>query len=211
MAISLAKGQTINLKKAENDMSRVVIGLGWDIAEPAPPTGLLGKLFGRKQEPEEYDLDVVAFLLGDNGKVAQLGDKLVGGDVVFFNSKAHPSGKVWLTGDNRTGAGEGDDEQIICDLNTLDTRYQRIVFVVQIYNGRERNQTLASVRNAFIRAVDARGREMVRFSITNTPDMTGMCSLTFAEIQRINDGWKFAAIGSPHRGDSFVDLLQSYV
>jgi len=115
MAISLKKGQGVSLKKSENDLSMVTIGLGWDILEEK--SGFLGGLFAKK--PAEYDLDVVAFLCGADGKVHDLGKiendrpSLVNGDVVFFNSMRHHSGQIWLTGDNRTGAGEGDDEQII--------------------------------------------------------------------------------------------------
>ncbi|WP_245985468.1 TerD family protein [Epilithonimonas hominis] len=141
--INLSKGQTIDLRKNSKgesvyDLSQVTIGLGWDVRQKQ--SGFLGKLFGRKEE--EYDLDAIAFLLDSNGKVANLGrtvqtqnGRQVGlyeGDVIFFNSLRHPSGHIWLTGDNRTGAGDGDDEQIIVKLNQLDQRYQKILFVVSI-------------------------------------------------------------------------------
>lgn len=169
MAIRLKKGQGVSLRKDDHDLSQVTIGLKWDIAEEKP-SGLLGGLFGKKQE--EYDLDVVAFLCGGNGKVNDIG-KLdpsrgpINGDVVFFNSMQHPSGQIWLTGDNRTGAGEGDDEQIIARLNP--EHYQKIVFVVQIYQGIQRKQSFGQVKNAFIRAVDQSGREMTRFDLSAMP------------------------------------------
>lgn len=81
---------------------------------------------------------------------------LVDGDIIFFNSLRHKSGQIWLTGDNRTGAGDGDDEQIIVKLNTLDDKYAKIVFIVQIYNGKQLQQHFGKVQNAFIRAVDAK-------------------------------------------------------
>ncbi len=132
MAINLTKGQTIDLRKNDRgedvyDLSQVTIGLGWDVKETKP--GFLGKLFGGKEE--DYDLDAVAFLLDENGKVQNLGTDLRNGDIIFFNSLKHPSGQIWLTGDNRTGEGEGDDEQIIVRLNTLPERYQKIIFLVQ--------------------------------------------------------------------------------
>ena len=105
MAVNLRKGQGVSLKKSENDLSLVTIGLGWDVAQNEK--SFLGKMFSKK-EPE-YDLDVVAFLCGANGKIADLGvlenghPTLKGGDIVFFNSLRHKSGNVWLTGDNRTG------------------------------------------------------------------------------------------------------------
>ena len=115
MAISLQKGQGVNLRKDTGfDLSRLHIGLGWDVANHQPP----------------YDLDAVAFLLGSNGKVNHLGKlgsngrpTLEGGDVVFYNSQPHPSGKIWLNGDNRTGSGTGDDEQITVDLDHLPQQY----------------------------------------------------------------------------------------
>jgi len=208
MTISLAKGQILSLKKTENDLSNVTVGLGWDI--PQPKTGLLGKMFGGSKGPE-YDLDVVAFLLDSRGKVAKMGDKLAGGDIVFYNSMRHFSGQVWLTGDNRTGAGDGDDEQIILNLNKLPTNYTKIVFVVQIYQGEKNQQDFGQVENAFIRAVDARGKEMVRYDISARSECAGMRSLKFAELERGQDGWHFKAIGKPYRSDSFVEILKEYV
>lgn len=209
MAISLKKGQAISLKKSENSLSQVTIGLGWDMAKKN--NGLFGKIFGKKDNEAEYDLDVVAFLLNDKGRVASLGDKLVGGDVVFFNSMVHGSGNIWLTGDNRTGEGDGDDEQIVINLEKLDARYQRIVFVVQIYNGKELNQDFGAVDNAFIRAVDARYKEMARYDITARSECAGMRSLKFAELYREQGEWRFKAIGQPYKTSSFVDILQEYV
>ncbi|HEY0383564.1 MAG TPA: TerD family protein [Candidatus Elarobacter sp.] len=208
MAITLDKGQSINLAKSAYDLSHVTVGLGWDVAEQSKP-GFMGKLLGAKPQ-EEYDLDVIAFLLGPNGKVANLGDtKLQGGDVIFFNNLKHTSGKIWLTGDNRTGAGDGDDEQIIVDLNALDQRYQQIVFIVQIYQGEQRGQHFGAVKNAYIRAEDARGNEMVRFSISSNREFDGKRSMIFAEVERSGANWKFRAIGTPFESDSFVDILRS--
>lgn len=166
MSVSLKKGQGVSLKKSEYDLSSVTIGLGWDIKEEKK--GFLGSLFGKQ---EEYDLDVIAFLCDANGKVADLGRmeggqaSLVDGDIIFFNSLRHKSGQIWLTGDNRTGAGDGDDEQIIVKLNTLDDKYAKIVFIVQIYNGKQLQQHFGKVQNAFIRAVDAKNVEMARFDL----------------------------------------------
>ena len=136
MAISLNKGQGVSLKKSENDLSRVTIGLGWDVAEEG--SGFFGKLLGKK--PEEYDLDAVAFLLNEQGKVSDLGKPgegggptLVGGDIIFYNSMQHKSGAIWLTGDNRTGAGDGDDEQIIVKLDQLPQEYKKVLFLSLIH------------------------------------------------------------------------------
>lgn len=212
MAVQLKKGQGVSLRKDVHDLSRVTIGLGWDIAQPKSG-GFLSSLFSKKDE--DYDLDVVAFLCDGRGKVADLGrmdPKLgpVGGDVVYFNSMRHPSGDIWLTGDNRTGAGDGDDEQIIAALNDLPDRYQKIALVVQIYQGTERNQSFSQINNAFIRAVDAKGREMARFDLSG--DATYACcrSLIFAEFEREANGWKFHAVGKPFETDSFGHILRQH-
>ncbi|MGH8581583.1 MAG: TerD family protein [Gammaproteobacteria bacterium] len=212
MAVRLKKGQGVSLRKDDHDLSQVTIGLGWDIAEEKP-SGLLGGLFGKKQE--EYDLDVVAFLCGANGKVNDIGtldpkSGPINGDVVFFNSMQHPSGQIWLTGDNRTGAGEGDDEQIIAKLNSLPEDYQKIVFVVQIYQGIQRKQSFGQVKNAFIRAVDQSGREMTRFDLSGDRTYANCRSMVFAELEREATGWKFNAIGKPFEFDSFGHILRGY-
>lgn len=219
MAINLVKGQTIDLRKNDKgesfDLSKVTMGLGWDVRQKN--TGFLGKLFGPKEE--EFDLDAIAFLLDGNDKIMNLGrtvnqnGRQVGlfeGDVIFFNSMRHPSGNIWLTGDNRTGAGDGDDEQIIVKLDALDPIYQKIVFVVSIYQGRQNNQHFSMVENAFIRAVDAKGKEITRYSLSGDASLNGMCTMVFAEAYRKDDGWKFRAIGEPHPTDSFLEVLKKY-
>ncbi|MES2277647.1 MAG: TerD family protein [Bacteroidota bacterium] len=221
MAINLVKGQTIDLRKNDKgesfDLSSVTIGLGWDVKQKGGG-GFLGKLFGGGQE-EEYDLDAIAFLLNDQGKVANLGRSYTNngrtvnmyeGDVIYFNSMRHPSGNIWLTGDNRTGAGDGDDEQIIVKLDSLDAKYDRILFVVAIYAGKKNHQHFGMVDNAFIRAVDCSGKEIARFSLSGDATFNGMCSMTFAEVYRKDGSWKFRAIGDPHPTDNFVELLQNY-
>ena len=214
MAISLKKGQGVTLKKSDFDLSMVTIGLGWDIKEEKK--GFLGGLFRKKEE--DYDLDVVAFLCGVSGKIQDLGQvdannrvTLVGGDVIFFNSMRHRSGCVWLTGDNRTGTGDGDDEQIIVKLNELPEVYHKIVFVVQVYGGQQKGQNFGAVRNAFIRAVDNKGKEMARFDLSGGPAFAQYCSMLFAELVRESGGWKFNAIGSPDQSDSFVVWLKQYI
>ena len=212
MAVSLGKGQGISLKKTENNLSQVTIGLGWDIQEQKK--GFLGGLFGGKDA--DYDLDVVAFLVGQNGKVNNLGRDTQGnvtlqnGDVVFFNNQRHSSGHIWLTGDNRTGAGEGDDEQIVVKLNDLGQQYHKVVFVVQIYNGASNQQHFGQVKNAFIRAVDTTGKEMVRFDLSGMGQYDQQRSLLFAELVREPTGWKFNAVGQPSSSDSFVEWLKQY-
>jgi stress response protein SCP2 len=214
MAVTLSKGQGVSLKKSEHDLSQVTIGLGWDVKAPASG-GFFGSLFGSKEA--EYDLDVVAFLCDANGKVRDLGAgpdgqaTLVNSDVIFFNNQKHRSGCIWLTGDNRTGAGDGDDEQIIVRLNDLPDHYAKVVFVVQIYQGTQNKQSFGQVDNAFIRAEDQKGREMVRFSLTGGAGYGDCRSLLFAELVRENGGWQFKAVGQPSGSDNFVEWLKQYV
>ncbi|EIA08710.1 TerD family protein [Flavobacterium frigoris] len=220
MAINLQKGQTIDLRKNDKgetfDLSTVTIGLGWDVKQK--DSGFFGKLFGGVKE-EEYDLDAIAFLLDSNGKVANIGrtanvnGRQVGlyeGDIIFFNSLNHPSGKIWLTGDNRTGEGDGDDEQIIVKLDSLDEKYKKIIFLVTIYQGKQNNQHFGLVENAFIRAVDAKGKEIAKFNLSGDSSLNGMCAMVFAEAYRKDNEWKFRAIGEPKHTDNFVDILKSY-
>jgi len=222
MAINLQKGQTIDLRKSDKgdsyDLSQVTVGLGWDIRKKKG--GFLSSLLGGDKE-EEFDLDAIAFLLDANGKVVNLGRKakapngreinLYEGDVVYFNSMKHPSGHIWLTGDNRTGAGEGDDEQIIVKLDALDQKYQKILFLVSIYQGKAKNQQFSMVENAFIRAVDAKGKEIAKFNLSGDESLKGMCSMIFAEAYRREGTWKFRALGEPQATDNFVEILKNYI
>ncbi|MFP1529407.1 TerD family protein [Escherichia coli] len=136
---------------------------------------------------------------------------LVNGDIIFFNSLRHKSGNIWLTGDNRTGAGDGDDERIIVRLNSLDAQYEKIVFIVQIYNGEKLQQHFGKVQNAFIRAVDARNIEMARLELfwrtrLRQPALHGFCR---ADTR----GYRLEtrAIGEPSESDSFVSHLRNYM
>ena len=251
MAINLQKGQTIDLRKNDRgesfDLSQVTIGLGWDVKQKE--NGFLGKLFGGVKE-EEFDLDVIAFLLNSNGKVANLGRDLVfsngnkvglhGGDVVFFNSMTYPSGTgtssmlfpegtpkynmqqkinqlldkgelIVHTGDNLTGEGDGDDEQIIIKLDSLPTKIEKIIFLVCIYQGISKNQQFGKVENAFIRACDKNNKEITKYTLSNSPELENKHSLIFGETYRHNGGWKFRAIGEPLYTDNFVDILKKYV
>ena len=210
MAVSLKKGQGVSLKKSESDLSMVTIGLGWDIQE-SPKKGFFGSMFSSTQVPD-YDLDVVAFLCDANGKIPNIGQNndLKGGDVVFFNSMRHSSGCIWLTGDNRTGAGDGDDEQIIVKLNEMPEKYHKIVFVVQIYQGKQNAQSFGKVNSAYIRAVDGKNKEMARFDLSGGAEYHNCCSMLFAELVRESGGWKLNAIGKPSESDTFVTWLRIY-
>lgn len=212
MSVSLRKGEVVSLSKNQYDLSNVTIGLGWDVAEKQK--SFFQKLFS--SDNEEYDLDVVAFLCDSNGKMANLGTLQNGrrtlndSDIVFFNNLRHRSGHVWLTGDNRTGEGDGDDEQIILKLNELSSEYSKIVFIVQIYDATRRQQHFGKVQNAFIRAVDANGIEMARFDLSTNVEFSNKRSMIFAELNRETNGWQFKAIGQARDSDTFVSYIQNY-
>lgn len=210
MAINLTKGQTINLNKDEHDLSSMTIGLGWRIA--GKKKGFLGGLFGRSKQ-DNLDLDAVAFLLDKNDKVTTLGnDKLVGGDIVFFNSLRHHTGTVYHSGDNRVGgSGAQDDEQIVVELNSIKEPYHKILFMVCIYQGQEKGQHFGMVESAYIRAVDAKGKEIARYELNADPSYAGRCTMVFGEVYRKDSGWKFRAIGDAHPFDSFASLLRQHI
>jgi len=208
MAINLQKGQTIDLRKEEFDLSKVTVGLGWHVKEVKK--GFLGNLLGAKEA--DYDLDAIAFLLDDQDKVRNLGTNLVGSDVVFFNSKKHPSGTVWSSGDNLVGGtGASDDEQIVCLLTKVPQQYAKLLFIVSIYKGKEKGQNFGGVDNAYIRAVDAKGKEMARFDLSSEPSFANKRSVVFAELYRNGDAWKFRALGNAEETDAFVEILKRYI
>lgn len=193
MSINLVKGQTIDLRKPENgsvdnNLSKVTIGLGWDINESGGT----------------YDLDAIALLLDKDGKLNS------SSDVVYYGQKTHTSGKIWSTGDNLTGEGEGDDEQIIVKLDEIPTKYERIVFFTSIYGGSSKGQEFSKIENAFIRAVDATGKEITKYNISGDSSLKGKRSFIFAEAYRKDGSWKFRAIGEAYETDSLMKIAESY-
>ncbi len=195
MSISLQKGQKVNLSKDNAGLSKVVIGLGWDEVERKRG------LFAPK--PQEIDCDASALLLS-GGKVTRKED------LVFFGNLRHDSGAIQHMGDNLTGAGEGDDEQIVVDLSRIPAQYDRIVIVVNIYQAVERRQHFGMIRNAFIRLVDDRNNnEMCKYNLTE--DYSGMTAMVFGEVYRHNGEWKFNAIGQGTNDRSIGELAHRYL
>ena len=201
MAVSLQKGQKVSLTKSNPGLSKVMVGLGWDEA-PQKAQGVFGALFGGGKT-QDIDCDATAILLQ--------GGKLRGKqDIVYFGNLRHMTGMVQHMGDNLTGAGEGDDEQILIDLAGLPAQYDRIVMVVNIYQAQKRGQHFGMIRNAFIRLVDARtNAEMCRYDLTE--NYSGMTAMIFGEIYRHNGEWKFNAIGQGTYDAGIGDLAQRYV
>lgn len=199
MSVSLQKGQKINLSKENAGLSKVVVGLGWDEVKKSSG-GFLGSLFGSSQQA--IDCDASAILL-KNGKFTNTAD------VVYFGNLKHHTGTVVHQGDNLTGAGDGDDEQIIVDLSKVPQEYDRIVFVVNIYQAIKRNQHFGMIQNAFIRLVDARNNnEMCKYNLTD--NYSGMTAMIFGEVYRHNGEWKFNAIGQGTNDPGLSELTRRY-
>lgn len=195
MSVSLQKGQKVSLSKENAGLSKVLIGLGWD--EVKVKKGFFAP------KPQPIDCDASALLL-TNGKLANKGD------IIYFGNLAHSSGTVQHMGDNLTGAGDGDDEQIIVDLANLPEKYDRIVLVVNIYQAVQRQQHFGLIQNAFIRIVDARtNAEMCKYNLTE--NYSGMTAMIFGEVYRHNGEWKFNAIGQGTNDPGLGELVNRYV
>lgn len=195
MSISLKKGQKVSLsKESGGGLSNVIVGLGWDEAP------VKKKLFGPKPEP--IDCDASALVMID-GRVM---DK---SDVVYYGNLTHKTKCIVHMGDNLTGAGDGDDEQIMIDLAMLPPEYDRIVLVVNIFQARLRQQHFGLIQNAYIRIEDGMShRELCRYNLTE--DYSGSTAMVFGEIYRYNNEWKFNAIGQGTTDNSIDELVKRY-
>ena len=179
MAISLQKGQKVDLTKGNPSLKKLLIGLGWDT--------------NKYDGGHDFDLDAAAFLLGASGKVNS------DDDFVFYNNLKHKSGSVEHMGDNLTGAGEGDDEEIKVDLSKVPANVDKIDFTVTIYDADARKQKFGQVENAYIRVVDDEtGKELIRYDLGE--DFSIETAVVVGEIYRNKGEWKFNAIGSGWSG-----------
>ena len=179
MPISLKKGQKVSLTKGNPGLKNVVVGLGWDTN--AYDTG------------SDFDLDAAAFCLTDSGKVSNQND------FVFFGNLSHPSGAVTHLGDNLTGAGDGDDEQIKIDLSKVPANIEKIAFTVTIYDADARRQNFGQVSNAYIRILDGvSGAEIIRYDLGE--DFSIETAVVVGELYKHAGEWKFNAIGSGFGG-----------
>lgn len=195
MAINLQKGQKVNLSKDNAGLSRLVVGLGWD--EVKQKVGF----FAPKPKPIDCDASV---LLLQNGRLTTKGD------IVYFGNLRHQSGSVQHMGDNLTGAGAGDDEQIIIDLPNVPMNYDKIVFVVNIYDAYKRGQHFGMIQNAFIRLIDARtNTELCRYNLTD--NYCNMTAVIFGEVYRHNGDWKFSAVGQGTTDAGLGELTKRFI
>ena len=198
MAVNLQKGQKVSLKKSDGKkLSKLMVGLGWDAAEQKK--GFFGRLFGGA---DSIDCDASVF-------VCQGGKFVDKDDLVYFGNLEHHSRAIKHMGDNLTGEGEGDDEQIFVDLDELPSRYDKLIFVVNIYQAVERKQHFGMIRNAYIRIIDPDSREeLCRFNLSD--DYTDMLSMIAGEVYRYKDEWKFNAIGSGTKDTGLNDLAKRF-
>lgn len=202
MAINLQKGQRISLTKDDPGLSKIMVGLGWDPVKQSGGKGLLGGLFGSSSAPE-IDCDASVFMLDENGKIKSKEG------IVYFGNLNSKCKSVKHSGDNLTGGGEGDDEQIQIDLSLIPSNIQKLVFVVNIYDCVRRKQHFGMIENAFIRVVNnTNNNELMRYNLTN--EYSGKTALNVAEIYRQNNEWKFAAIGQGTNDTSLANMSKDY-
>ena len=187
MAVSLSKGGNVSLSKEAPGLTEVVVGLAWD---------------ARSTDGAEFDLDASVFVVGESGKV------LNDGSFIFYNNKKSPCGNVEHMGDNRSGAGDGDDEQVNVKLSGLAADVKRLVFAVTIHEAEARKQSFGQVSNAAIRGLNkADGKELARFDLSE--DSALETAMVFGELYRNGDEWKFKAIGQGFAG-GLGPLASSY-
>lgn len=203
--VNLSKGEKINLSKStEAGLSKIMIGLGWDPAEQSG--GFFSRLFGAPTQ--DIDCDAWVMLL-QNGKLKDEDD------LVFYGHKEfrHKSDLVILHhGDNLTGEGEGDDEQISINLEKVPKKYTSILISVTIYHGRQRNQSFGNIKNTFIRVVDERDNfEICRFNQKEMAADEGAITFIAGELYRDGDEWQFRSIGDSTRDASIEELANKYI
>ena len=178
MAISLQKGGNVNLSKEAPGLSKIVVGLGWDV---------------RSTDGNAFDLDGSAFLLKADGKVRN------DTDFVFYNNLKSVEQSVAHSGDNRTGAGDGDDETVTIDLSKVPADVERIAICVTIHEGETRRQNFGMVQKAFVRTINANGNaEIARYDLSE--DSSSETAMVFGEVYRNGSDWKFKAVGQGFKG-----------
>ena len=193
MAVSLQKGQKVDLTKGNAGLKKIVIGLGWDVNKYDGGT--------------DFDLDAAAFLLGENGKTAS------DADFVFYGNLKHASGSVEHMGDNLTGEGEGDDEVLLIDFSKVPADIDKIAITVTIYDAPERHQNFGQVSNAYVRvarqanAEDMKGTEVLKFDLGE--EFSVETALVICELYRHGSEWKFNAVGAGYQG-GLKALCQSF-
>ena len=240
----MIENNNIIFNQKEYDISKITIGLGWNIREKQ--RDFWGRYFFI--DDTDFDLDAIAFLMDRNERVINLGNDLPltgrrkvpfqKSDVIYFHNLTAPSGNLGAyfdcshkkienmissfiengeyvihTGDNLVGSSkeDSDAEQIIVITDEVPLRISKILFLVCIYKGKERKQHFGLIENAYIRAIDANGKEMARFEFSDEDAFEQKCSMTFGELYRIENKWAFKTNVSAYETDNFVDILRRYI
>jgi tellurium resistance protein TerD len=178
MAVSLTKGGNISLSKTDPTLKNLIVGLGWD----ARPT-----------DGADFDLDASAFMVKEDGKVRS------DSDFIFYNQTKSTCGSVEHTGDNRTGAGDGDDESVVVLLDKIPADIQRVVFTVTIHEAESRKQNFGQVSKAYVRVVNKDSNsEVARYDLSE--DASIETAMVFGEIYKHGVEWKFKAVGQGYAG-----------
>ncbi|MCW6035287.1 TerD family protein [Spirulina subsalsa FACHB-351] len=197
MAINLQKGQRISLTKESPGLTQVMCGLGWDVQQG-------GGLFGLFKNTPDFDLDASIICLSQ-------GDRFVNKqDLVYYANLRHASGAIVHLGDNLTGEGQGDDEQILVNLAKIPNSIVKLVFTVNIYKCRERKQDFGQVKNAFVRLVNSKNQqEVARYNLSGS-EYQGMTGLILAELERREQDWGMTAVGKGINVDGLGELVALY-
>lgn len=198
MAINLQKGQKVDLTKGNEGLTDLLVGLGWDAAKPAKG------FFSAFKSVQAIDCDASVLML-------KAGDKLESEkDVVYFGNLTHNSNSVKHMGDNLTGDGDGDDEQIFIDLSKIPSDIEKIIFIVNIYQAVKRNQHFGMIENAYIRIIDNKKKtELLRFNLSD--NYTNKTALFVGEVYKYNREWKFSAIGEGTADSGLKQIIQRYI
>ncbi|GGF65573.1 stress protein [Paenibacillus albidus] len=195
--INLVKGQKIDLTKGNAGLSKVIVGLGWDPVEASRG------FFGVKKQAN-IDCDASALMLNENGKLAKKGN------LVCFHNKQSPCNSVVHSGDNLTGQGDGDDEQIQVNLSAIPADVHKVLVVVNIYDAVNRKQDFGMIKSAYIRVMNAAGNsELIKFNLSD--NYTGFTALICGELYRQGGEWKFAAIGEGSHAAHINELAERYI
>lgn len=202
LAINLQKGQRVDLTKGNPGLSKILVGLGWDPVQSGGGGGLFGSLFGGGGGAN-IDCDASVIMLGANDKLQN------NKDVVYFGNLKSNDGSVQHTGDNLTGDGDGDDEQIIVDLARVPSTIQKLVFVVNIYDCVKRKQHFGMIKNAFIRIVNPNNnQELIHYNLSD--NYGGLTCLVAGELYRHGNEWKFAAVGTGTTAGGLSEVVRFY-
>jgi len=200
LAITLEKGQRIDLTKGKAGLTNILVGLGWDPVSQGG--GFLGKLFGGGGGAD-VDCDASVLML-KNDKFTE------NKDLIYFGNLKSKCGSVEHTGDNLTGEGDGDDEQVLVNLSKVPGNVNKLVFVVNIYDALRRNQHFGMIQNAYIRIVDrSNNQELVKYNLKD--DYAGKTSLIVGELYRQENEWKFAALGNGTNDAKLADITRNYI